>query len=286
MNFNEIYDQFSLEKDKEINFGRPFQRCTLSVMDTIADPNIYFDENGICNYFHEYKQVEKERVFIGVEGESKLASDVRRIKLASQGKKYDCILGLSGGVDSTYLCYLAKELGLNPLVVHCDNGWNSELAQQNIESAINKCGFDLFTYVIQWEHFRELQLSYIKASVVDIEVLTDHAYKAVLYQQARKWKIRHVISGSNVVTEQVLPNHWIFSKLDTVNIKDIHSKHSDTHIKRLDSYPFINPLDYLYCRDVLKLEFISPPNCINYRYDEIKEFIKIPWIGEIMGKTL
>lgn len=271
--FQDIYDQKALEKDIEANMGRPYQRCAISVMDTIADPNITFDADGICNYYHNYKEDEAKFVKKGPEGIRFLEDIIKRIKKESRGKPYDSILGLSGGVDSTYLCYLAKREGLRPLVVHCDNGWNSELAQSNVENVVRKCGFDLFTYVISWNDFKELQLSYIKASVVDIEALTDHAYKAVLYKQARKRRIKYVLSGSNVVTESVLPKYWRFAKLDSVNIKSIYRSHGTKSIDKLKSYPFINGLDVRYCRHILNMEFISPLNYVPYSYYQIKQFI-------------
>ena len=269
-----MYNQQELEKDLEANCGRPYQQCSISVMDTIADPNITFDEKGICNYYYEYLEAEKQFVKKGEEGEKCLEEKIKEIKSAQGKKKYDSILGLSGGVDSTYLCLLAKENGLNPLVVHCDNGWNSELAQSNIEQTVKNCGFDLYTYVINWEHFRELQLSYLKASVVDIEVLTDHAFMAVLYEQARKWKIKYVLAGMNVVTENVLPKHWIFSKQDATNIKAIHKQFGRQPIKDLCSFPFLNYETKRYCDNILKMEVLAPLNWIDYKYDEVKIEIK------------
>ena len=274
IDYRDIYDQESLEKDNKANLGRPFQRCAISVMDTIADPNITFDENGVCNYYHEYKKAESEFVLTGKAGLAQLSKDLNKIKSESRDKAYDCILGLSGGVDSTYLCYLAKEHGLNPLVVHCDNGWNSELAQYNIECTVKKCGFDLFTYVINWEHFKEFQLSYIKASVVDIEVLTDHAFMAVLYEQARKWKIKYVLAGMNVVTEYTLPSHWIYSKGDAVNIKSIQRTHGSKDLKKLSTFPFLDYKAKKYCTEILKMEVITPLNYIEYNYKDIKSLIK------------
>lgn len=279
IDYDDIYNQESLEKDSNANFDRPFQRCAISVMDTIADPNITFDEDGVCNYYHEYKKAESTIVLTGESGLAKLAEDFNKIKNESKNKPYDCILGLSGGVDSTYLCYLAKEHGLNPLIVHCDNGWNSELAQHNIENTVKKCGFDLFTYVINWEHFKELQLSYIKASVVDIEVLTDHAFMAVLYEQARKWKIKYVLAGMNVVTEYTLPKHWIYSKGDAVNIKSIQSKYGSKKLRELSTFPFLDYKTKKYCTEILKMEVITPLNYIDYKYEEIKTLIqdKLDW---------
>lgn len=134
-------------------------------------------------------------------------------------------MGLSGGVDSSYVAYLCKQYGLRPLAVHFDNGWNSELAVMNIESMVNKCGFDLYTLVVDWEEFKDIQLSYIKASVVDIEVPTDHAITAVLMKLAVKHKIKYSLSGSNVNTEYIMPKRWIFNKGDHINLKSIHKKY-------------------------------------------------------------
>jgi N-acetyl sugar amidotransferase len=250
-----------------------YQQCSLSVMDNLEDPNITFDENGICNYYKDYVNVENHLVLKGEVGKQKLKEQIEKIKDNSKGKKYDCILGLSGGVDSTYLCLLAKEQGLNPLVVHCDNGWNSELAQHNIEQTVNSLGFDLYTYVINWEEFKELQLSYLKASVVDIEVLTDHAFMAVLYEQARKWKIKYVLAGMNIVTEHVLPTYWIYDKSDTVNIKAIQKLFGSKKMSELSSYPFLDYKTKRYCNQILKMEVISPLNYIEYNYDAVKERI-------------
>jgi len=279
MTYNDIYDQEALENDLEANCGRPYQQCTLSVMDTIADPDITFDDKGICNYYYDYLEAEKKHVLKGDEGKKRLESELKKIKDADNSSKYDCILGLSGGVDSTYLCLMAKEHGLNPLVVHFDNGWNSELAQHNIENTVKICGFDLYTYVVDWREFKEMQLAYLRASVVDIEVLTDHAFMAVLYEQARKWKIKYVLAGMNIVTEQVLPRHWIYNKADTVNIKDIVNTHGYVKIKDIKTYPFLNYLTKRYCDEVLKMEVITPLNWIEYNYDSVKKEImeKLHW---------
>lgn len=268
-----MYSQKDLENNIEANCGRNYQQCSMSVLDTISDPKITFDENGICNYYQEYKEAHDSTVLTGQKGLDKLAQDFDKIKKDKGSKQYDSILGLSGGVDSTYLCLLAKQNGLNPLVVHCDNGWNSELAQHNIEKTVQICGFDLFTYVIDWNEFRDLQLAYLRASVVDIEVLTDHAFMAVLYEQARKWKIKYVLAGMNVVTEQVLPANWIYDKSDTANIRDIHKKFGDMPSSRIKTFPFLDYDTKKYCTDVLKMEVVTPLNYIPYKYENIKEII-------------
>ena len=268
---------YSLEKlkyNKDANSGREYQQCALSVMDTISDPNIRFDEKGICNYYYEYKKtIESFNLYDNDYKKKTFDELISKIKNDSKGKKYDCILGLSGGVDSTYLCILAKENGLNPLVVHFDNGWNSELAQNNIENILNITGFDLYTYVVDWEEFKELQLSYLKASVVDIEVLTDHAFMAVLYSQARKWNIKYVLAGMNYVTEFVLPSNWIYNKGDLQNIINIQNKFGKIKFNDLKTYPFLKQETAFYCNRILKMEVISLLNYIDYSYDNIKNLL-------------
>jgi N-acetyl sugar amidotransferase len=200
----------------------PYRQCSVSVLDTVDDPAMRFDEQGRCHYYHEYKAAEAEHVFTGEEGARRLAALVETIKDDGKGKPYDCIMGVSGGVDSTYVAYLARQHGLRPLAVHLDNGWNSETAVQNIERICSTLGIELYTHVVNWEEFRDLQLAYIKANVIDVEVPSDHAIFALMYRLAGEKGIRHILSGTNVVTEQVLPPHWIFNKRDHVNLLAIH----------------------------------------------------------------
>src|SRR3974390_2035096 len=190
---------------------RNYRQCSVGVLDTRDDPDMRFDEEGRCHYYHEYKAVEAARVFRGGEGERRLQRLAERIRDDGNGKPYDCIIGLSGGVDSTYVAQQARRLGLRPLAVHLDNGWNSELAVSNINEIVSRLALDLHTHVIDWAEFRDLQRAYLKAPVVDIEVLSDHAIFALLYRLAGKHGIKHILSGTNVVTEQVLPPHWIFN---------------------------------------------------------------------------
>jgi N-acetyl sugar amidotransferase len=274
-----MYNQKELEKNLEANCGRSYQQCSVSVMDTIADPNISFDENGVCNYYSEYLEAEKKHLIQGDEGMKKLEERFSKIKEESKNKKYDCILGLSGGVDSTYLCLLAKNYGLNPLVVHFDNGWNSELAQSNIENTLKELDLDLYTHVVNWEEFKFLQLSYLKASVVDIEVLTDHAFMSVLYVQARKWGIKYILAGMNIVTEAILPKYWIFDKRDDKNIKDIYKKHKGAHYPKLKSYPFMSYRKKRLIEKSLNTEVVTPLNWIDFDYETVKSEItdKLKW---------
>lgn len=254
-----------------------YQQCTKTVMDNIADPNITFDENGVCNYWHEYQKVSAKSLLHGSEGEKKWANTIALIKEAGKGKKYDCIIGVSGGVDSTYIAYLVKKANLRPLVVHFDNGWNSEIAVNNITKIIEYLGADLYTLVINWEEFRDLQRSYLKAGVVDIEVLTDHAIFGTLYKLAAKNDIKYVISGTNYETELLLPKAWIFNKIDHVNIKAIHSVYGTVKLK---TYPFFDILSKKYYLNFKKLTFVAPINWTPYNKQKIKELItkEIGWI--------
>lgn len=245
-------------------------------MDTLADPNITFDEEGVCNYWHEYQQSAKKKLIHGEAGKKKWAEKIAAIKKAGKGKKYDCIIGVSGGVDSTYVAYLVKQANLRPLVVHFDNGWNSEIAVQNIQKIIEYLDADLYTLVVDWEEFRDLQRAYLKAGVVDIEVLTDHAIFGTLYKLAAKHKVKYVISGSNVETEELLPKAWIFNKIDSINIKDIHTKYGELKLK---SYPFFSILKKKYYLNFKQLEFVAPINWATYKKDEVKKIIakEIGW---------
>jgi N-acetyl sugar amidotransferase len=217
--------------------GHNLRQCAIGVLDTGDDPAMRFDDQGVSHYYHAYKAAEARDVVVGEEGEARLQALAARIREDGRGKPYDCIMGLSGGVDSTYVALQAKRLGLRPLAVHLDNGWNAELAVQNIENIVVRLGIDLHTHVIEWQEFRDLQRAYLKASVIDIEVLSDHAIFAVLYHLAGKHGVRHILSGTNVVTEQVMPAHWIYAKTDHVNIQAIHGAYGEVN---LTSYPFMD----------------------------------------------
>jgi N-acetyl sugar amidotransferase len=247
-----------------------YQICSLTVLDNIADPNISFDKQGVCNYVYDYQRAEKENVFKGIQAESKLKELVSKIKRDGEGKPYDCLIGLSGGVDSTYVAYLLHKHGLRPLAVHLDNGWNSELAVKNIENIVTKLKIDLFTLVIDWEEFRDIQLAYLKASVVDIEVVSDHAIFATMYKLAKEKRIGYIISGTNVVTEHIMPPTWLYSKMDFENLKDIHSKFGSIKLK---TYPTFNFRKHVYYSAVLRLVPISILNYIEYNKAEVKKVI-------------
>ncbi|MBN1251716.1 MAG: N-acetyl sugar amidotransferase [Bacteroidales bacterium] len=248
-----------------------YQQCTKTVMDNIADPNITFDENGVCNYYHEYFIEEAKHVYKGKRGIQKFKESIQKIKNEGKGKKYDCILGVSGGVDSSYLAYIAKAEGLRVLCVHFDNGWNSELAVKNIENIVTKLNFDLETYVINWNEFRDIQLAFFKANVIDIEMITDHAIFGTIYKIANKNNIKYILSGNNVVTESLLPKHWIFNKADYVNIKDIHKHYGTLPLK---TFPFFGFKEKHFYQQVKGISTIDLLNFIPYIKTEVKQLIK------------
>lgn len=264
------FDQKKWENDEAANFGKPFQRCSITVMDTVSDPNIVFDKDGVCNYYHTYKEKEKTIITDEAVAKKNLEAIVNKIKEEGRGKKYDCITGVSGGVDSTYLVYMAKQLGLNPLIVHFDNGWNSEIAVKNIENIISKTGFDLYTLVVDWEEFRDLQLAYFKANVVDIEALTDHAISATMYKLARKERVKYILSGNNFVTEGILPSFWIFNKSDSTNIKAIHKAHGQVKLK---TFPMLSIKKRRMYQEMLGFQFIELLNYLPYNKAEVKKKI-------------
>ena len=244
--------------------------CNHCILNSKLDPKITFDENGICNYCIAYND-KYENVNLDSEySEDKLNKLLSLVKNDGINKKYDCIMGLSGGVDSSYLAFKAKEWGLRPLLVHFDNGWNSELAVKNIENIVNKTGFDLYTYVVDWEEFRDLQLSYIKASVVDWEIPTDHGFFAMLHKTAYKNNIKYILTGHNYQTEFIMPKYMRWSKMDVANIKDIHKTFGK---KKLETFPLLNFFEYTYYLKIKKMERLNCLEHIDYNKDEAKKII-------------
>ena len=144
------------------------EQCKRCIMDSLNDPDLLLDAEGICNHCHNYNKA-IAKIPSGENAKKHFTETIQKIKNSGRGKKYDCIIGVSGGVDSTYLCYIAKQEGLRPLLMHCDNGWDSELSVKNIDNICAKTGFDLQTHVLDWEEFKDIQLAFFKAGVVDID---------------------------------------------------------------------------------------------------------------------
>jgi N-acetyl sugar amidotransferase len=218
-----------------------YQICTRCVMDTTAK-EITFDNKGVCSFCHEYDATNHLIWKRGEEGKKLLTRTLAKIKKEAEGKEYDCIIGLSGGVDSSYVAYLAKEqFNLRPLIVHVDTGWNSELAVKNIENIVKKLDIDLYTHVIDWEEMQDLQLSFFKSGIVCQDNPQDHAFVAVLRRIAKEKKVKYFITGANASTECILPKSWTYNNVDAKLIKSIHKKFGTVKLK---TFPFVNFWNY------------------------------------------
>lgn len=254
-----------------------YRICNRCAMDT-SDLEIEFKADGTCNHCEKYFDRIGEFVYEDSNKSQLLDNLVKAIKKDGKGKKYDCLIGISGGVDSTYVAYLVKNLGLNPLAIHLDNGWNSELAVSNIEKTLNKLGIDLHTYIIDWEEFKDLQLSFLKASIPGMEVPTDHAITAILYQTAIKFNIKHIILGANNSSELIMAPGWseVEAQRDWKLIKNIHKKFG-TH--KLKTFPHFSWLDFYYYLGVKKIKVSSILDLINYSKDEAINVLqeKLDW---------
>lgn len=242
--------------------------CSKCVLDTYDDPNLVLNSNGVCNHCQAYEKEFLENP-LSEQDKSKYVEDVLT-QIKKDGGQYDCIIGLSGGVDSSYLAYLAKKWGLKALLVHMDNGWNSELAVDNINRIVDYTGFDLHTEVLEWEQFKDLQLSYIKASVLDWEVPTDHLIRATLYKVAIQKKCKHLISGTNQQTEFILPYSMRYNKSDTENLLDIHKQFGSMQINKLN---IMSPLKIWYLLWKYNIEEHPLLNYISFNKDEAKKTI-------------
>lgn len=258
------------------DMNRSYQICKRCVMDT-TDLEISFNEEGFCNHCVEYFDLKPHYVFEGDIAKQKLDSLVHTIKEAGRNNEYDCVIGVSGGVDSSYVAYTAKKLGLRALTVHFDNGWNSELAVKNIENIIKKLEFDYQTYVVDWEEFKDLQISFLKASVANAEIPSDHAFLAALYSIAAKYNIKYMLSGSNFVTEGILPNSWGYNAKDLKHLKAIHKRFGK---RKLKTYPTLGFNKEFYYTYVKKIKMVRLLNYVPYNKSEAMKTIEneLGWV--------
>jgi len=232
---------------------------------------ITFDEKGVCNYCTNYYEIIKSIPSSQIEKDKILEEIIQKIKNEGKNKKYDCILGVSGGVDSTYIAYILKKKGVRILAVHFDNGWNSELAVYNIERTLKFLEIDLYTYVMDWEEFKDLQKSFLKASVSDGEIPTDHAFISVLYQVASKYRIKNVILGTNIVTEGILPMSWTYGTWDYRYIKNVHKIFGSTKLK---SYPHRSLVKILYHNNFIGIKQDRLLDYMSYNKNDAVELLQ------------
>ncbi len=229
-------------------------------MDT-SDPEVEFDIFGVCNHCHSFDLNSKKLWFPTQEGEKSLNILVERVKEKNKRRKYDCILGLSGGLDSSYLALVLKDLGLRVLAVHVDGGWNSELAVSNIEKIVNYCDFDLQTHVVNWDTMRKLQLAFFKSGLANLDVPQDHVFFAVLHSLAVKNGCNIFMSGGNFATEFIFPRNWHGDAMDLINLKYVNNTYGDGD---LTGYETINFWQWRILFKLRGFEQVRPLNFLPY----------------------
>lgn len=241
----------------------PRQICSNCVMDT-TDSKITFDESGVCDHCRTFHKDISPNWHTDERGRADLDELASKIKAEGKGKPFDCIIGLSGGIDSSYLTYLAKEkMGLSPLVFHVDAGWNSQIAVNNIEKLIDGLGLDLYTEVIDWPEMRDLQLAFFKSGVSHIDTPQDHAFFATMYKFAEEHGVKYILTGANYSTECIRnPLEWMYFQSDLIQLRDIHKKFGTIPLKR---YPTTSVLRHkIYLRYLKNIQIISPLNYFPY----------------------
>lgn len=243
---------------------KKYQQCKRCVMDT-SDAKIEFDASGNCNHCTDYFENTSKRIYQGKTSNVLLQNLVEKIKKSGRKNKYDCVIGISGGVDSIYAAYMAKSQGLRALCVHMDNGWNSEIAVNNIEKILKKINYDLYTYVLDWTEFKDLQLSFLKASVPEAETPTDIAIPAVLHQVAAKHGIKFILSGGNYATEGILPKSWHYDAKDVKYLKAIQQKFGTKKLKTFPTFGFKKEFYYKYFKGI---RMCYPLNYLPYNKKE------------------
>jgi N-acetyl sugar amidotransferase len=237
-------------------------------MDTTVK-EIKFDEQGICNFCHIHDEM-VEKYPLNEKGKRKLDQIINKIKQDGKKKKYDCIVGVSGGRDSTYTLYNAVKLGLRPLAVHFDNGWNSEIAVRNIKNATKKLNVDLHTVVADWEEFKDLQVAFLKASVSDGEVPTDWAIFSVLFQTAANENVKYILQGHSFRTEGFTPLSWTY--MDGKYVKAIHKKFGQKN--KIKSFPLMTMEKFIYYSLIKRIKQIRPLYYIDYDEKKVLEKLK------------
>ena len=255
-----------------------YKICSNCVMDT-TDSKISFDKYGVCDHCNTFKNKILPYWKQDITGEQNLLKLIDKIKIAGKNHEFDCIVGLSGGVDSSYLTYIITDkFGLRPLVFHVDAGWNSQFAVNNIERLIDKLGLDLYTHVVDWEEMKDLQLAYFKSGVPHIDVPQDHAFFATMYDFAFKYNVKYILTGGNYSTECVRnPIEWMYFQSDSIQLKDIHKKFGN---RPLNSYMVTNILWHkVYLPYFKGIRVVRPLDFILYNKEEAMKILvdKFGW---------
>jgi len=241
--------------------------CTRCVLDSTI-PDIHYDEKGVCNFCRMHEVLD-QKYPLTEEGRKKFEQIIEGVKKNGRGKEYDCVVGVSGGRDSSYTLYIAKKMGLRPIAVHFDNGWNTEISVRNIKNAIEKLEVDLHTHVADWEEFKDLQIAFLKASVSDVEVPTDFAITSVLFEVAKKYGIKNILIGHSFRTEGIAPLEWTY--IDARYIRSIYKLFGKK--KEITSFPLMSMSQLIYYTFFLKMNFIHVPEFIEYEHDKVNTIL-------------
>lgn len=249
-----------------------YQACANCVMDT-SDSVIQFDKQDICDHCNTFRLHTASNWHTDARGERELGAMVDKIRSAGRGKDFDCIIGMSGGIDSSYLTYIAKEkLGLRPLVFHVDAGWNSQIAVNNIERLVDGLGLELFTEVIDWEEMKDLQLAFFRSGVPHIDTPQDHAFFATMYKFATKHRIKYILTGANLSTECVRnPVEWMYYQSDSRQLRDIHRRFGERPLK---TFPVTSILWHkVWLPYVRGIRVVRPLNFVPYIKEDAKRLL-------------
>ena len=252
---------------------RSYQRCTVCVMDT-TDGHISFDGEGICDHCRTFQQDILPHWDPEQEDERAIETLVEKIGSAGRDKDFDCIIGMSGGADSSYLTYCAKErFGLRPLVFHVDAGWNTQIAVNNIERIIDGLELDLYTEVIDWAEMRDLQLAFFKSGVPHIDTPQDHAFFATMYKFAEAHRVQYILTGANYATECIRnPVEWMYHQSDSIQLRDIHRRFGTGPLR---TFPLTTILRHkVYLPYVKRIKVVRPLNHVRYRKQEAVDFLQ------------
>ena len=255
-----------------IENNREYKICANCVMDT-TDSKITFDEKGVCDHCNTYYADILPKWHTDDRGHKALEEIIDKIKKEGEGKDFDCLMGMSGGIDSSYLLYvMVEKYGLRPLVFHVDAGWNSQIAVNNIERLVDGLGLDLYTEVINWEEIKDLQLAFFKSGVSHVDTPQDHSFFATMYKFASKHKIKHILTGGNYSTECVRnPLEWMYYQSDSIQLKDIYKKYGTGELK---DYPISNILWHkVYLPYIKGIKLIRPLDFVPYNKDEAMQLL-------------